>query len=278
MSFGVLEDDVLYDLTSIDPRQFADLGSAYALSRSGESLTTLLAERMKEATARKYDYELLKMPVVPAEVWGAGVTYLRSRQARESETKTKGLYDYVYEAPRPELFLKDSGQRCVGAGEEVCVRSDSKWTVPEPELTVVLDQDANIFGYTIGNDMSARDIEGQNALYLPQSKIYRGSCSIGPVVTTVDEIPDPHSLEVEMKILRSGSPVFEGRVNTSQMKRRVSELVRQLQKDNVMKTFTLLMTGTSIVPPDDFTLRDGDVVEMRIERIGILRNPVRQLR
>ncbi|HXW36921.1 MAG TPA: fumarylacetoacetate hydrolase family protein, partial [Nitrososphaerales archaeon] len=191
-----------------------------------------------------------------------------------SETKTKGLYDYVYTAERPELFLKDSGLRCVGPGEPIGIRWDSKWSVPEPELTVVLDSSFRIFGYTVGNDVSSRDIEGENPLYLPQAKVYRGSAAIGPLITTADEIPDPRALEINMRIIRRKKTVFKGRVNTSQMKRRVEDLVSYLKRSNVIRTFTVLMTGTSIVPPDDFTLEGGDVVEVEIEKIGTLRNRV----
>ncbi|MDE1853996.1 MAG: fumarylacetoacetate hydrolase family protein [Thaumarchaeota archaeon] len=232
---------------------------------------------MKNAKTLKFRYSYLHTPIVPVEIWAAGVTYLRSREARETETKTKGLYDYVYSAERPELFVKDSGLRCVGPSDSVCVRSDSRWSVPEPELSVVLDHKFRIVGYTVGNDVSSRDIEGENPLYLPQAKVYRGSSAIGPVVATSDEVSDPHSLGIEMRIVRSGATAFEGRVNTSQMKRRVEDLVAYLKRNNVIGTFTVLMTGTSIVPPDNFTLRGGDVVEIEIEKVGLLRNPVRQL-
>src|SRR5437867_66810 len=210
-------DDELLDLTSVEPRTFRDLHSLYAeaLNR-GLDISSLASEAARSAPARPYDERLLKIPFIPTEIWAAGVTYLRSREARESETKTKGLYDHVYTAPRPELFIKDSGGlRCRGPGEEICVRSDSGWSVPEPELAVVVDENAKIIGYTVGNDVSSRDIEGENALYLPQAKVYAGSSSIGPVVTTPEEIPDPHSLDIRMKIIRDGRTAFEGRVSTS---------------------------------------------------------------
>ncbi|MDA4114702.1 MAG: fumarylacetoacetate hydrolase family protein [Thaumarchaeota archaeon] len=275
----MLEDGWLYDLTSADPVGFRSLDSAYAKAGADvSSMVSLLEEGMRRAERRRYDEKLLKIPLEGPEIWAAGVTYLRSREARETETKSKGIYDRVYEAVRPELFVKDTGLRCRGPGEEIRVRSDSHWSVPEPELTVVFDEETRIVGYTAGNDVSSRDIEGENPLYLPQAKVYRGSSAIGPVITTVDEIPDPQKLEIKMKILRDGKVAFEGAVNTSQMKRSVAELSEYLARDNILKRFTLLMTGTSIVPPDDFTLQGGDTVEIEIEGIGLLRNPVVQLR
>jgi 2-dehydro-3-deoxy-D-arabinonate dehydratase len=273
-----VQDGALYDLTGVDPEAFRDLNSAYSKSGAENgALVELLEEGMGKAKKIQYDEGLLRIPVEAREIWGAGVTYLRSRDARETETKSKGVYDYIYSAVRPEIFLKDTGLRCRGPGEEICVRSDSKWSVPEPELTVVFDEEARVVGYTIGNDVSCRDIEGENPLYLPQAKVYRGSSSIGPVVVTADDIRDPHALGIKMRIMRSGAVAFEGEVNTSQMKRSVPELSKYLKLDNVLGRFTLLMTGTSIVPPDDFTLQGGEVVEIELEGIGILRNHVTRL-
>lgn len=278
ISFGILNDESFYDLTSVDNETFSNLNSLYSKADGDLSkVSDIASDAMKKAKKYPYDYDLLKIPVKPAEIWAAGVTYLRSRQARESETKTKGLYDYVYDATRPELFLKDSGLRCVGPNEEVSARSDSKWSVPEPELTVVCDTEAKIVGYTCGNDVSSRDIEGENPLYLPQAKVYRASSSIGPVIVTSDELGDPHSRGIVMRIKRGEKQVFEGATNTSQMKRSVTELLGFLKRDNQLNTFTLLMTGTSIVPPDDFTLQTGDGIEIEIERIGMLSNHVRKL-
>jgi len=225
-----------------------------------------------------YRYESLKLPIMPAEIWGAGVTYLRSREARETETKSRGLYDYLYSATRPEIFLKGTGRRAVGPGDNISVRSDSDWTVPEPELAVVLNRDCKVLGYTIANDVSARDIEGENPLYLTQSKIYKGSCAIGPVIATKDEVPDPHNLRIDLRVLRQGKMKFEGVTNTSKMKRKIDELIGYLGRDNEFFGWTVFMTGTGIVPPDDFSLADGDIVEIEIERIGVLRNPVSKLR
>ncbi len=276
---GLVEGAEFVDLTSLDPKIFADLHSLHSHARRrGSTITKVIRGVSRDARRLRFDKSRLRIPVVPAELWGAGITYLKSRVARETETKTKGIYDYVYSSVRPELFLKDTGLRCVGPGDAICVRSDSNWSVPEPELAVVLEANGKVIGYTVADDVSARDIEGENPLFLPQAKIYRGSSSIGPVITTADEIGDPHALEIEMRIIRSGKTVFNGRVNTSRMKRRVQELVDFLRRDNVMRDFTVLMTGTAIVPPDDFTLSGGDEVEIQIEKIGLLRNPVRRLR
>lgn len=278
LSLGVLEDGVIFDLTGVNQATFANLKSLYDLA-GGEvaKMVEIAGTAAKKAKKVPFTYDNLTIPVKPSEIWAAGVTYLRSVVARESETKSKGLYDYVYEAKRPELFLKDSGLRCRGPGEEIGVRGDSNWNVPEPELTVLCDKDARIVGYTAGNDVSSRDIEGENPLYLPQAKVYRWSSAIGPAIVTPDELGDPHSLEIRMRINRDGTKVFEGSTSTSQMKRRVSELLEFLKRDNDLNTFTILMTGTSIVPPDSFTLRAGDEVEVEIEKIGILRNRVRKL-
>jgi 2-dehydro-3-deoxy-D-arabinonate dehydratase len=278
VSFGTLKDGWLFDLTGVDSEVFKDLSSLYTKAQAENSLVLSIAEDgMKKAKKVSYDYGRLKIPIERAEIWAAGVTYLRSREARESETNTKGLYDYVYAAKRPELFVKDTGLRSRGPGEDVCVRSDSKWSVPEPELTIVCDEQAKVVGYTIGNDMSSRDIEGENPLYLPQAKVYRGSSAIGPVIVTPDEMPNPQSANIKMKISRNKLPVFEGSVNTSQMRRSIPELLEFLKRDNILSRFTLLMTGTSIVPPEEFTLQSGDFVEIEIENIGTLINPVMKL-
>lgn len=278
VSFGVVKDGSFYDLTSVDREVFRDMASAYVTAGKDLSTMVTMTERaMKLAEVVPYDEALLKIPVQGMEVWAAGVTYLRSREARETETKSKGIYDHIYNAPRPELFIKDTGVRCRGPGEEVCIRSDSAWSVPEPELTVVFDEAAQVVGYTIGDDVSSRDIEGENPLYLPQAKVYRGSSSIGPVVVTADELRTPEQLQISMRILRGGRTAFEGGVNTSQMKRSIKELSEYLRRDNTLRNFTLLMTGTSIVPPDEFTLADGDDVEIEIQGIGLLRNRVVKL-
>ncbi len=276
--FGILEGNSLIDLASTQPEIFSDIDTLANEARARRvSLGEVIGRYLKDAHRISFEESCLRIPMIPDEVWGAGVTYLRSRNAREVETKAKGIYDFVYSAERPEIFLKGSGKRCVGPGEPIHIRSDSEWTVPEPELAPVLDREANVIGYTIANDVSARDIEGQNPLYLSQAKIFKGCCSIGPVITTEDEIPDPHSLQIEIRIQRAGERVFEGQVNTSTLKRKIDELIKFLKRDNVLFSCTVFMTGVGIVPPDDFSLKDGDVVEVEIDKLGVLRNPVRKL-
>jgi 2-dehydro-3-deoxy-D-arabinonate dehydratase len=278
VSFGTFDGESFFDLSSVDASSFKDLNSLYtACDGDLGRMIEMATAAMKKAKKTPYNYSLLRIPLKPVEIWAAGVTYLRSRQARESETKSKGLYDYVYDAKRPELFLKDSGLRCRGPGEEVAVRGDSNWSVPEPELTVLCDAAATVVGFTIGDDVSSRDIEGENPLYLPQAKVYRWSSSIGPVIVTPDEVGNPHSLTIKMTITRNKEQVFQGSTNTSQMKRTVQELLNFLKRDNMLETFTMLMTGTSIVPPDNFTLETGDVVTIEVEKIGTLMNTVRKL-
>jgi len=219
----------------------------------------------------------LLRPLDPEEVWGAGVTYMRSVRAREAETGALGLYDRVYSAARPEIFFKATASRCVGPNQPICVRGDSRSSVPEAELTLVLGGDGEIVGYTVGNDVTARDIEGENPLYLPQAKIFAGCCAIGPAIATPEELPQPNNLGVACSVLRGGETVFEGSTSTSRMKRGLAELAGYVARENVLPLCTLLLTGTGIVPPEQFSLRDGDVVEISIEGMGTLRNPVKSL-
>jgi 2-dehydro-3-deoxy-D-arabinonate dehydratase len=217
-------------------------------------------------------YELL-LPVEPPEVWCAGVTYERSRDARIEESGSD-VYARVYDADRPELFLKDAGcRRTVGPGRRIGVRSDSAWNVPEPEIGLVLGEGGAIVGYTIGNDVSSRDIEGANPLYLPQAKVYAGACAIGPAVLVTDE-PDP-AFEIELRILdKAGAQLFLGTTSTARMKRGFADLADWLVRDNPVPAGSVLLTGTGLVPPDDFTLEPGHVVEIHVPRIGTLRNDV----
>ena len=217
-------------------------------------------------------YELL-LPIEPPEVWCAGVTYERSRDARIEESAVEDVYSLVYDAERPELFLKDAGcRRTVGPGEAIGIRSDSAWNVPEPEIALVLGDDASIEGVTIGNDVSSREIEGTNPLYLPQAKVYAGACALGPAVLA----PVPtEPLEIRMRILDvDGAELFAGETSTGRMKRTFEELVEFLLRDNPVPAGSVLLTGTGLVPPDDFTLEAGHVVEIEVPDIGILSNPV----
>ncbi|MGN8646686.1 fumarylacetoacetate hydrolase family protein [Gracilibacillus sp. HCP3S3_G5_1] len=222
------------------------------------------------------DLELLA-PVVSDEVWAAGVTYLKSKEARnrEANVKTNSFYDKVYDADRPEIFLKSTARRLIGPDVPVGIRTDSNWQIPEPELALVIKADGEILGYTIGNDMSSRDIEGENPLYLPQAKMWKHSCAIGPAILLADTIEDPYNLAIECRIERDGELVSKGSANTSMLKRSYDELVTYLIKDNDIVDGTTLLTGTCIIPDDSFTLQEGDIIEIQIESIGILRNPVK---
>ncbi len=214
----------------------------------------------------------LMIPVAAPEVWAAGVTYERSREARLAETTTAGIYDKVYDAERPEVFFKATASRCVGPNAPIGVRADSRWTVPEPELAAVLDADGSVLGYTLGNDMSARDIEGENPLYLPQAKIYRACCSLGPVVVLTDE-PLERDLVLRCRITRGGREAFSGEVATSRLRRPLRDLIDCLRRANDVPPMTVLLTGTGIVPPDEFACQAGDVIEISADEIGVLRNP-----
>ena len=214
----------------------------------------------------------LLLPVIPPEVWAAGVTYERSREARLAETTTVGIYDKVYDAERPEVFFKATSSRCVGPNAPVGIRADSRWTVPEPELGVVLGAEGEVLGYTLGNDMSARDIEGENPLYLPQTKIYRACCSLGPTILLTDGATAGR-LTITCRIVRRGREVFRGQVSTARLHRPISDLVACLRRANDIPPMTVLLTGTGIVPPDEFACEEGDVIEIGADEIGTLKNP-----
>ncbi|HSD49777.1 MAG TPA: fumarylacetoacetate hydrolase family protein [Candidatus Methylomirabilis sp.] len=228
----------------------------------------------------------LMIPIEPPEVWGAGVTYKRSAEFRDEDAGAatgaangqKGIYDHVYESPRPELFFKATAARCVGPHTAIRVRSDSHLTATEPELAIVLGARGAIVGFMACNDVSAWDIERENPLFLPQSKIYLGCCALGPCLVTPDEIRDPYALQIRCSILRDDKTVFSEAVNTSQFHRRLEDLVSWLLRDNVIPPGTVLTTGTGIMVPNELALRDGDQVDIEIQGIGRLSNPVKQLK
>ena len=223
--------------------------------------------------------EQILPPIVNQEVWAAGVTYYRSRTARIEESQDAGggdFYDRVYRAERPELFFKATPHRVAGPGGNVRVRRDSQWNVPEPELALVVTRDAKIIGYTIGNDMSSRDIEGTNPLYLPQAKVYDKSCALGPCVY-ISETMLPATTEIKMCITRDGKTIFEGETVLAQLKRTPESLVEFLYRDNSFPFGCVLLTGTGIVPPDGFTLQHGDEIRINIEPIGTLVNIVEKV-
>jgi len=211
-------------------------------------------------------------PISSQEVWAAGVTYYRSRNARMEESKGAGggdFYDRVYQATRPELFFKASPHRVVGPDAKVAIRDDASWSVPEPELTLFVTPRGRIAGYTIGNDMSSRDIEGENPLYLPQAKVYDRSCALGPCLLIQDE-PLPAATEIALEIRRSGAVAFSGATTLKEMKRKPEELVEYLYRNNSFPHGCFLLTGTGVVPPDGFTLRLGDEIRITIPPIGAL--------
>jgi 2-dehydro-3-deoxy-D-arabinonate dehydratase len=216
-------------------------------------------------------------PIDRQEVWAAGVTYIRSRKARmEESTSAAACYDKVYEAPRPELFFKAMPYRVVGPEQPVRVRTDSVWSVPEPELALVLNSRMRLVGFTIGNDMSSRDIEGENPLYLPQAKVYNQSCSLGHCITLADVMPDRDEIGIHLAVLRKHAIAFEGRTTAGQMHRRFADLIEYLGRDNTFRYGVVLLTGTGIVPDDDFRLHSGDIINITIDGIGTLVNPVVQ--
>lgn len=214
-------------------------------------------------------------PIDAQEVWAAGVTYKRSQIARMEESESGAShYDKVYTAPRPELFFKGNARRTSGPGEPVRVRADSHWTVPEPEFTLVVSPKGKLVGYTIGNDMSARDIEGENPLYLPQAKVYNQCCALGPCILLADQPLDRESTKITLTIHRAGREAFKGETHLGMIVRTWDELIGWLTRENDLPDGAFLLTGTGIVPPDDFTLEDGDSVSIEVTGIGTLTNPV----
>lgn len=208
------------------------------------------------------------------EVWAAGVTYKRSEVARREESGTPDIYSHVYSAARPELFFKANPRRVAGPDVPVALRADSNWDVPEPELALVINAHGEIVGFTIGNDVSSRSIEGENPLYLPQAKVYAGSCALGPGITPFWEVADPYNLTIRLLIERLGKNIWEGQTSTSELKRRFPELVEHLFREDDFPDGVVLCTGTALVPDSPFTLQAHDTVQIAIDTLGTLRNPV----
>lgn len=274
----------VYDLTSAGP-EYASMAAwlKAASGRVGEAFAALEAvvkRSVPVASAQTLErnaegFRLLS-PLDAQEVWACGVTYEMSREARMRESEEPTIYGRVYEAARPEIFFKATPHRTVGPEEAVGIRGDSTWDVPEPELTLVVTPALEIVGYTVGNDMSSRSIEGENPLYLPQAKVYDRCCALGPAVRLARDF-DPLHLAIRLTIWRNGEVAFEGASHTSKIHRPLEELVRYLGRCNRFPEGVFVLTGTGIVPPDTFTLAEGDVVEITIEGIGTLRNPVVKL-
>ena len=276
------QEGVLSDLTSVhhDLEVLEDLALAAALS--GQSIDALAQQMIEGGAVDELSLAeimsgesdaVLDMPFEPPEVWAAGVTYKTSEMERRRESETPDVYSMVYSAERPEVFFKATPERCVGPNDSVGIREDSNWNVPEPELAFVL-YGGEIIGYTIGNDMSSRQIEGENPLYLPQAKVFNRCCAIGPCFVTAESFDDPHGLAVSCTITRDGEEVFSGSTNTSEMARTCQELADWLQRHNDVPNMTTVLTGTPIVPPPDLSLQEGDSVTITIEGIGTLVNDV----
>jgi 2-dehydro-3-deoxy-D-arabinonate dehydratase len=214
-------------------------------------------------------------PLDSQEVWAAGVTYLRSKKARMDESAfSANAYDQVYDAQRPELFFKALPHKVVGPGQPVGIRHDARWSVPEPELALVFNSRAELAGFTIGNDMSARDIEGENLLYLPQAKVYRGSCALGPFITVGATEAEARAWQIELRLQRRGQLVFSGQTEVNRIKRTFAQLREFLFCCQSFPAGAVLLTGTGVVPPDDFTLQAGDLVQIAVTGVGTLENPV----
>jgi 2-dehydro-3-deoxy-D-arabinonate dehydratase len=260
-----------------DEQYFRIIGADWDALLANEDLHGTLSVLIEGQTpSLKFDAAELLPPIGRQEVWAAGVTYYRSRGARMEESKDAGggsFYDRVYSAERPELFFKSTASRTVGSGGKVKIRADAKWSVPEPELTLLVSPAGRITGYTIGNDMSSRDIEGENPLYLPQAKVYSGSCALGPGILVRPQ-PLPASTEISIEILRQETVEFAGKVALTELKRDPNTLVEYLFRDNAFPNGCFLMTGTGIVPPSTFTLASGDLIRITIEPIGTLENEV----
>ena len=270
---GLLENDHevrLLDLTQVEKvRTLADILN----SPDPRGLARFLVQPNTAPVA--VESVTILAPVDRQEVWAAGVTYKRSQVARMEESETGAShYDRVYSAPRPEIFFKATPNRVAGPGQPVRVRVDSGWSVPEPELTLVVTPDLRLAGFTVGNDMSARDIEGENPLYLPQAKLYSQCCALGPYVLVPEQPLDRKGTKIILSIYRSGRLAFRGDTNVDQMARSFEDLISWLGRENEFPAGAFLLTGTGIVPPDDFTLEDGDTVSIEITGIGTLTNPV----
>jgi 2-dehydro-3-deoxy-D-arabinonate dehydratase len=271
-AWGVLADDRIEIVASDAGTNGGFLASLLQLPRPAR----VLAERRRGAPTLKAAEAQLLPPLDLQEVWAAGVTYERSRVARREETEgAEDFYDKVYSAERPELFFKGAASRVSGHNAPIRIRRDASWNVPEPEIAVLVSPHGEIAGYTIGNDVSSRDIEGENPLYLPQAKIYRESCALGPVVLLTDEDKAP-VFDIAISIQRRGAVAWEGKISTSAMRRSFAELAGWLVRDNVFPSGAYLLTGTGLVPEAGFSLAPDDRVAITVPRIGTLANVVVQ--
>lgn len=268
--------DLTYQQTVLGPRWAVDgqlLPQEFSLSLLLELSAGKIEEYLRNTVTNDPADGPLLAPIDPQqEVWASGVTYLRSREAREAESTTGDIYQRVYEAERPELFFKAAGWRVVSPGSPIRVRRDSKWNVPEPELTLLINRHAEIVGYCAGNDVSSRDIEGENPLYLPQAKVYNGSCALGPCIRLLSDPSALSDLTIRLDIVRGNQPVFQGETSTRLMKRAFTELAAYLFRELDFPLGVFLMTGTGIVPPESFSLQPGDLVGVTVGDL-MLENP-----
>ncbi len=286
---GLLEDKTVFDLSSLDMLIDSALNLFKLANKADCTASQLIANLLKNKHTPEYNFKALNLfpdkntphlliPIYPPEVWAFGVTYMRSASARDEDAGgQQGIYERVYNAARPECFFKATASRCVGSNDYICIRSDSSLTAPEPELAYVLGDNQEILGFTICNDVSAWDIERDNPLYLPQSKIYSGCCAIGPVIVTADELTDPMNLKISCNIIRDNKSVYSDSTHSSRIGRSFNELNKYLYLHNPIPFGTLVSTGTGIMLPNEYHLRAGDIVEIEIEDIGKLINPVKQL-
>lgn len=270
---GLISGDRIHDT--------AEAGGPATLAAGLQLPAKDLRAALESVADSKYSFALadvtLDAPIDAQEIWAAGVTYLRSRDARMEESTEKSVYDRVYDAERPEIFFKAMRNRVSGSGVSVAIRGDSSWDVPEPEFTLAINAHGEIVGYTIGNDVSSRTIEGENPLYLPQAKVYSKCAGLGPVIALAWELPDTGNLTITLTIRRGDELFFEGESSTAQIHRKFTELVDYLFRGNDFPDGVFLMTGTGIVPPSEFTLEEGDHVAITIDGIGTLENPVVRL-
>ena len=281
---GILQGETVFDVSHVFPRLCdffrgacgcVDDAIAALINATDESSHSFAVSALDAAPSPDHLHWL--PPIDKQEVWAAGVTYIRSREARQEEAEDGGdVYARVYDADRPEIFYKASSKNTVGHLNEVGIRKDSGWNVPEPELGLVLNPAMEMLGFTVGNDMSSREIEGANPLYLPQAKVYDASCALGPGILLA---PTTEWLDTDIRlsISRAGNEAFSGAISTAQIKRSIPELVDYLGRSNAYPSGVMLLTGTGIVPPADFTLQPGDDITITIDAIGTLQNRVKEV-
>ncbi len=271
VSLGVLLADIQEKVSVPPPMRFTAFRETDSVSAEDNGLTL---DKLNVNPSEKKPH--LLMPIDPPEVWGCGVTYKRSADMRDDDSE-QDIYSRVYHADRPEIFFKATPSRCVGPNGYIGIRSDSALTATEPELAYVLGAEGEIVGYTLCNDVSAWDIERDNPLYLPQSKVFYGCCALGPMFVTPSEVDDPYNLEIKCTILREDKEIFAGAVNTSQINWKFEQLTEFLMRDNPIPYGTVVSTGTGIIVPNDLPLAPNDIVKIEIPGFGTLSNPVQQL-